>query len=240
MTAGFSGRKRGFCDCANLKYLKLPTTLVKISDGDELSYHCFTNTSIEELIFPDSVSQVTTYRGSLFSGMSKLKRIVFGANYPIIKDESSAVSTLNVCFKGCSALEQIVLPEGKYFTIWRTEMFKDCTKLDFTNILNLEHVKRTGANAFFGVTVPNQAKGIPSVFNMPNLISINQYVFQQTNVRQVDLLLPQNYMVTVDNAYRVTFRAIYVNDNLYDTYRADANWSKSASVLYRISEYVEQ
>ena len=47
-------------------------------------------------------------------------------------------------------------------------------------------------------------------------------------------------MVTVDNAYRVTFRAIYVNYDLYDTYRADANWSKSASVLHRISEYVEQ
>lgn len=211
----------------------MPNSLTALGNGIEYSNSVFKNTAIEELVIPASVTQYASSQNDLFGNMPQLRRIEFKGRFININN------AYGIHFTEDTKLEEIILPEGQYITVWANNMFRNCNKLDFTDILHPEQVIRWDNNAFYGVTAPNPSKGIPAVFNMPNLHYLHHYPWG-TATKQVTLLLPQDFMVETTYAQKQKFKAIYVNDDLYETYLADQYWRSSSSILHRISEYVEE
>ena len=186
------------------------------------------------MVIPALVTGYASTQNELFGNMPQLRKIEFKGQFVNINNG------YGIHFLGDVNLEEVILPEGQYITVWANGMFRDCKKLDFSKVLHFEHVIRWDNLAFYGITVPNPSQGIPSVFNMPSLRYLHHYPWDNGSTKQVTLLLPQDFMVETTYAQKQKFKAIYVNDDWYDTYLADQYWRSSSSILHRMSEYVEE
>ncbi len=112
----------------NIKVVKLPDTIT------EIGYEAFTNSSIEEIVIPDSVTYIAPYA---FEFCNKLKKVSLSKNVKVIESQT---------FCGCTELTEIILPEG--LQIIGDHAFDGCTSLE--EIVIPGSVKEIRSNAFGG------------------------------------------------------------------------------------------
>ena len=74
------GKNKGFYNCTNLRYIKLPNSLVKMGGGIEYGASIFNHTAIEELVIPEKVKTIGS-QNALFSYMPNLRRIEFKCKF---------------------------------------------------------------------------------------------------------------------------------------------------------------
>ena len=114
-----------FSTCSSLAHLEIPNTITKFGNGYSYQTGYIKNTAIEEFVIPDSVVET---QPECFYGASSLKRLVWGDNLPFPNK-----SGIEQSFRGCSNLEVIEnLPSTSFTSV---PSFRDCSKLDFTNII---------------------------------------------------------------------------------------------------------
>lgn len=89
-----------FEDCAALKKLALPETIISI--GTDAFYHCTALTSVVMDSNPSNNSECEI-RARAFAGCTSLKEVVFADNVTVIS---------NFAFQRCTSLKSITLPKG--------------------------------------------------------------------------------------------------------------------------------
>ena len=123
-----------FSSNLNIKNVKLPDTIV------EIGYECFTSSSIENIIIPDSVTYIAPYA---FEFCYKLKKVVLSKNVNVIESQT---------FDSCTELTEVIIPDGKLECI-SYHAFNGCTKLEKINIP--DSVRKIESNAFTNTKIVN-------------------------------------------------------------------------------------
>ena len=145
-----SVERLAFFGCTNISKIKFPTTLKSI--GEAAFYSC----NITEIVFPDSLEEITGSNSGAFSNCQRLEKITFGTG---IKKLGARV------FMGCTSLSHVKVPSS--ITSFGTRVFADCPKLTKvgvgitdgieleSNITEIPALMFNGCTNITEVTIPN-------------------------------------------------------------------------------------
>mgnify|MGYP003290620219 CR=1 FL=1 len=109
-----------FKDCTSLKTVKLSEKISEIGKG------AFSNCkSLEKIVLPENMTDIGRL---MFEYCENLKYVKLPSNYTPRKNDWLLGTTLRMgMFKGCTSLEEIVIPEG--FEVIEYTAFLDCVNL---------------------------------------------------------------------------------------------------------------
>jgi hypothetical protein len=223
----------------------------------------FVGTKITRVNLPDSCTWLVTSGSTWyfpFYNCVELEELTM--KNLILSPTVNPVVVMNQGFSGCTNLKKVVIDVVDYtgngnYTEYSNAIpqFSGCSKLEVCDIGEFKgYVNSLAYRAFYGT--PVIAVNLPS-----NFIKFNyQDIYRNcTNLRvvvfrgEVDQL-PGNCFtedsslqaflcyastpptVQYNGLYGVT-KAIYVPDDLVDTYKAASGWSNKASIIHPISEY---
>lgn len=157
-----------FANMSALKTVNLPSTLTT------LGYGAFSNSGIESIVIPASVSSMvetpsdTAYNG-LFAYCTSLKAVKIQGNWDAIPDYA---------FYNCTALETVQFPAS--VTAVGNQAFQKCSALQTVDLSNIETI---GERAF-------QESGISNVVSLDRLQSMGRMAFLKcTNLTSI--ILPE-------------------------------------------------
>ena len=187
-----------FRGCSSLEVVELPSTLKTF--GTE----SFAGTALKEVIIPNGVTSLS----SAFMNISTLEKVFipksvtsFGTTFQNctalvdVEIEDGVVTLGSSMFKGCTALETIVIPgsvgEKITSTSTATYLFADCTSLK--NVTLGEGIKFLPNYAFQNCTA------LENVTLPESLYSIGMYAFSNTGIKE--LVIPE----TVTNLSSYTY-----------------------------------
>lgn len=121
-----------FNGCTSLTHIELPSTLTDLGRTNAYQQGYFGNTLIEELVIPNSVTEVST---DAFRDMPELKRLVWSSNLPFPKQSLNGYPATNII--NCPKLEVIENLPNTLNTVNSYVVLTGDTNLAFTNILPL-------------------------------------------------------------------------------------------------------
>lgn len=157
-----------FANMSALKTVNLPSTLTT------LGYGAFSNSGIESIVIPASVSSMVetpssnTYNG-LFAYCTSLQSVEIKGNWDAIPDYA---------FYNCTALETVQFPAS--VTAIGNQAFQDCSALKTVDLSNIETI---GEQAF-------RQSGISDVVSLNRLQSMGRMAFLKcTNL--TSMILPE-------------------------------------------------
>lgn len=183
---------RLFANCSSLKSIKFPNGFENFGNGYTYTTGFLSGcSSLEEVEIPDSVTTITS-RG--FYNCTNLKRIKWSANLPFNPMNNNYMCRL---FESCTNLEKIEnLPNTYTQAQQGSEMFLNCKKLDFTNIIPLFYqASDINTDMFRESNIWNSANGYLNFSNITSMGTSN-YRFSVSNDFGNTIELPN-----VTNAY---------------------------------------
>ena len=157
-----------FQNCASLETVDLPSGLL------EMKGYCFSGSGINEIVIPDSCTEVWRYS---FLNCTSLVSVVYPAHITYV-----GVS----CFQGCTALETIVF--GGSETEIRDNAFNGCSSL--YDAWLPESLQTVGKNAF------KNCSSLTEVILYEDVTSVGTYAFQ--NCSSMTELTLGSSMATID------------------------------------------
>lgn len=235
-----------FKNCVSLKHINLPSSITSLKDdcfymyNDEqqgggmtsvvLPYgltsipnYCFTYCiNLKDFAIPDTVTSIGAYT---FADCTSLENIFL----------PNSITSIGVgAFEDCTSLKSVALPSN--LTSIGGSMFHDC--LSLTEVKGLDNVTNIGSRAF---AVKSHTDNLLTL-NLPSVTSIQDEAFHFRNY--ITLVLGADTVCSLGNlAITISssnYLKVYVPDNLVDAYKIDANWSKYASCIKPLSEYIEE
>ncbi len=208
----------------------------------------YTVTRIAERAFTDNTKitrvelpQTVTYLGeTAFAGCTKLKEVVLPPSLDYMGQYQ---------FQNCSSLTSITIPKN----------LTDINYGSFMSCSNLQSVEMSDDITCIGSQVFYYCKNLKSIKLPANLQRIESNAFYYTGLEEIDIPASVNYIsnrafwgcnnltkvvlrssmvVSADSSIFSTNRKlkIYVNDDLYDSYKQSYPWSEYSSNIYKISE----
>ena len=210
--------------CTNITEITIPDTVIRI--GQAAFYSC----NITEIVFPDSLEEITGDNNGAFANCQRLENITFGSG---IKKLGSNI------FRGCTNLSHIKVPSS--ITNFKYNVFADCPKLTKVGVgieegIELEsNITEIPALMFYGCT------NVTEVTIPDTVINIGQAAFYKCNI--IDIKIPDsverlngytsgvfqecNNLENVELGKNVTFLG---NKTFY-------NCGKLKSITYKGNEY---
>lgn len=176
--------------CANLTYVKLPTSLREI--GMLAFAYC---SSLTEVVFPESLQKIGYYAFvecglkniTIPEGLTEIENEAFSGNSSLktVKLPNSITEIRREAFDGCSSLKQINIPTGLKSIRYRT--FHDCglTKIDIPeNIDSIEDHAFDWCRSLLEVKLPKSLKYLGcAAFNYCGIARIDLSITQIKTIR---------------------------------------------------------
>lgn len=219
-----------FKDCSSLSSVELPSSLATITQGlfenctglrsitlpnkiTKIGYEAFKGSGIESLQLPDSVSEITW---EAFSNCQSLKTI----NLP------SALESLEEnTFNECSALENVICPEGSLLKSIGPSCFYKCSSLKQFTVPPL--VTKLCEYAF-------SISGIESISIPNSVVTIEDGCF--SNCRRLNHVInhattPQKILSSVFDGVSLSGVTLSVPSNTVDSYKKESVWADFGTIV---------
>ena len=232
-----------FSGCFNIKDVNISDLSVWCGikfDSNPLSYAqnlCVDGKPIYDVVIPDGVTRINKYAFASYKNLKSIKfsdtvsRIDSLAFYKCINLKTieipNSVTSIDIdAFSSCTSLTTVKLSEN--MTSIPDGLFYNCHALSSINIP--EGVTSIGIYAFYGCS------SLESIFLPESIVNIGEYAFFYcNNVKKVTILAKTPPAID-SNTFSCWDAALYVPDDVFDTYKSTAPWMYFGTIKTGIAD----
>ena len=157
-----------FAGCTNIVKIKLPNTLKSI--GQAAFYGC----NITEIVFPDSLEEITGINNGAFANCQRLEKITFGKGIKKLG---------NNIFRGCTNLSHVKIPRS--ITTFGSRVFADCPKLTKVGVGLTEGIELENNITEIPASICAGCTNITEITIPDTVIRIGQAAFYSCNITEI-------------------------------------------------------